>query len=103
VPTYAYRCEADGTVDLVLPMAQRNQPRECPSCGGALRRLLTSSRINLGDSRSRRLIDATKRTSDEPAVVGAIPARQPRCRAASIHALRDYRVPELSTQPLSCR
>jgi putative FmdB family regulatory protein len=73
VPTYAYRCEADGTVDLVLPMAQRNQPRECPSCGGALRRLLTSSRINLGDSRSRRLIDATKRTSDEPAVVGAIP------------------------------
>ena len=73
MPTYAYRCEADGIIELILPIAQRNQPRECPSCGQQLRRLLTSPRISLGDSRSRRLIDATKRTADEPAVVGAIP------------------------------
>ena len=88
MPTYAYRCEADGIVDVVLPIAQRNQPRDCPSCGGTMRRLLTSPRINLGDGRSRRLIDATKRTADEPAVVGAIPSTGRVSRAADPRTAR---------------
>jgi putative FmdB family regulatory protein len=41
VPTYVYGCEACGNeTDLMRPIQDRDDPADCPCCGGTLKRLI---------------------------------------------------------------
>jgi hypothetical protein len=89
VPTYSFVCDRHGEHDAVISMSALSATYPCPACDRPSRRVFHPPLLNLGDSRARRLIDATKATADEPPVVTSIPgaprrrqkvARDPRLR-----------------------
>lgn len=74
---YDYRCEAHGVTTVTMPMSSVTATSPCPECGGDARRVYTAPQIRTGNSTARTLIDATKRTASEPAVVSAPPGPRP--------------------------
>lgn len=93
MPTYSFDCREHGPHDVVLAMASVTGSHPCPACGAPSRRVFTPPRLNLGDSRARALIDATKATADAPPVVTSIPG-QPRRRQRVTHDPRFQRLPK---------
>jgi putative FmdB family regulatory protein len=73
--TYDFTCRDHGVTTIQVPMSQVSPTLPCPTCGAEARRVFSAPRLSLGDSTSRRLIEATARTAHEPAVVSALPGR----------------------------
>jgi len=63
MPVYDYSCEACGPFTVLRPMAQFQDPHDCPDCGGACgRAFLTAPRI-AGMDASLRAAHATNERS----------------------------------------
>jgi putative FmdB family regulatory protein len=73
VPTYVFRCPACGDFDAVFPMASIPARLDCRACGGGARRIFSAPHLGVGSSTAMKLLDATMRTADEPAVVESPP------------------------------
>lgn len=54
-------------------MNSRPDVIECPSCGGASRRMISSPNLGRGASTAMTLQDATRASADRPAVVAGPP------------------------------
>ncbi|MFL4908173.1 FmdB family zinc ribbon protein [Streptomyces sp. MMS24-I2-30] len=76
MPTYAFRCADCGDTDAVFPMASVPAWLDCRACGGTARRIFSAPYLGAGSSTAMKLLDATKRTASEPAVVEALPSRR---------------------------
>ncbi len=67
MPTYDYDCQACGGFDAFRPMAQRNDPADCPRCGSAASRVFaTAPRLALLASDTRVAMDTNERARHEP-------------------------------------
>ena len=52
MPTYDYACNGCGGFDALRSLAQRNEPADCPACGGASPRVFaTAPRLALMEGR----------------------------------------------------
>ncbi|MFC5993018.1 FmdB family zinc ribbon protein [Pseudonocardia hispaniensis] len=78
MPTYSYRCPEDSRFDLVRPMAEADEPAQCPHCGQPSRRVFGAPALRAMDSRLRRALDAGERSADAPEVVTSVPGRSRR-------------------------
>ena len=87
MPTYAFRCAACGDFDAVFPMASVPRQPDCQACGGAARRIFSAPHLGVGSTTATKLLDATKRTAGEPAVVDSLPVRQTSPRPVSRNPL----------------
>ncbi|WP_328799486.1 zinc ribbon domain-containing protein [Rhodococcus sp. T7] len=76
MPLYEFRCAADcGPFERSFPMADVPRSITCPGCEGDAARLVSSPRLGHGSSSAMQLLDATKRSAHEPAVVAGPPPR----------------------------
>ncbi|MDT2008483.1 zinc ribbon domain-containing protein [Rhodococcus opacus] len=76
MPLYEFRCAADcGQFERSYPMADVPRSIPCPGCDGDAARLVSSPRLGHGSSPAMNLLDSTKRSAHEPAVVAGPPAR----------------------------
>jgi putative FmdB family regulatory protein len=87
VPTYAYRCGACGDFDAVFPMASAPAQLDCRACGDTARRVFSPPHLGAGASTAMGLLDATRRTASDPAVVASPPARRSAPRPVSRNPL----------------
>lgn len=84
MPLYEFRCAAGGTFERNFPMGQVPAEVQCPDCGAEARKLLSPPRLSRMNSRAYGVIDATRRSAHEPAIVqGTLPAAG-RQRAPSV-------------------
>ena len=93
MPTYLFRCAGCGDLEARFPMASVPPDVSCPDCAGTARKVPTAPRVGRGSSTTMRLLDATARSADQPAVVGALPSRRP---TASTRDPRHARLPRPS-------
>ena len=82
MPTYAYRCDRDGPVELRRPMGEAAAVEACPVCAGEAVRVVTAPRLSLAPRARVAAIDRAERTRSEPDVVTAPPPRPGSRRAA---------------------
>ena len=73
MPNYRFRCPEHGDFDIFIPMTALTATRKCGTCERDSQRVLLCPSLNLGDQTARRLLDATKETSDHPPVVTSLP------------------------------
>lgn len=80
MPTYVFRCDECGDTEHSFAMAEKPSSLPCPTCRGIARSVVASPHLGVGNTSAHRLIDATKRTADAPAVVSRLPgtSRSPR-------------------------
>ncbi|WP_067813319.1 FmdB family zinc ribbon protein [Nocardia inohanensis] len=71
MPLYEFRCRDCGSFDRSFSMAAVPDLTECPGCAAASRRQVGGGAFVRPGSAAARLIEATRRTASEPAVVGA--------------------------------
>ncbi|MRH88092.1 zinc ribbon domain-containing protein [Nocardia sp. SYP-A9097] len=71
VPLYQFHCRDCGSFDRSFTMAAVPDTTGCPECAGSSRRQVGGGAFVRPGSATTRLIDATRRTASEPAVVGA--------------------------------
>lgn len=69
--TYTYRCDADGRVDVRLPIGTAPDTAPCPRCGGSAARVFTAPLLGFADRRRMAVIDHAESTRYEPEVVSA--------------------------------
>ncbi|CEA09187.1 Zinc ribbon domain protein [Arthrobacter saudimassiliensis] len=68
---YEYRCPDCTDFDAVFPIGEAADSVPCPTCAGPAGRRISSPFLSRSGSAAYRLIDATKRSADEPAVVSS--------------------------------
>ncbi|MFG1782615.1 FmdB family zinc ribbon protein [Rhodococcus oryzae] len=73
VPYYQFTCRSCGSFDSNYTMADVPLESACPRCANPSARSLGGAGLIRTQSAAARLIDQTKRTASEPAVVGAPP------------------------------
>lgn len=78
--TYVFRCAADGTFEVALPMGTAGRASPCPTCGEDGGRVFAAPMLGLADPRVVAAIDRTERTRHEPEVVSAPPPARGRRR-----------------------
>jgi putative FmdB family regulatory protein len=67
MPTYDYSCAACGSFDAIRPMSRRDEPADCPVCGGMSQRVFASApSLALLDSGTRNALDTNERARHEP-------------------------------------
>lgn len=67
MPTYDYACSDCGGFDALRSLADRNQPANCPDCGGASPRVFaTAPRLALLDGHTRSAMATNERARHEP-------------------------------------
>ncbi|MFD3591937.1 FmdB family zinc ribbon protein [Nocardia sp. NPDC058640] len=71
MPLYRFRCGDCGGFDQSFPMSAIPQVTDCPDCAAPSKRGFAVAGLLGTGSAAARLIEATTRTADEPAVVGA--------------------------------
>ncbi|WP_185991233.1 zinc ribbon domain-containing protein [Janibacter cremeus] len=74
VPTYEFSCADHGHFDIHASIRDIPHFALCPMCSGRSKRVFSTPRLNLGDSRARQLLDATGATADTPRVVSSPPS-----------------------------
>ena len=71
MPTYEYACEACGTFTMLRPIAQRNEPSQCPYCAGPGGPLQVSApALQLLSTNQRKAIAGNERSANAPQTVG---------------------------------
>lgn len=85
MPTYQFRCPTHGDFDAIITMKALTETRQCTRCNQESPRVYSGIYLNLGDQRARRIIDATKESSDHPPVVTSLPPRGRRSRNRITH------------------
>jgi putative FmdB family regulatory protein len=67
MPTYDYACQGCGGFDALRSLAQRNEPADCPACGGASQRVFASApRLALMKGGTRIAMETNERAQHEP-------------------------------------
>lgn len=67
MPTYDYRCSDCGGFDALRSVSQRDLPADCPDCGCASPRVMSSApRLSLMAAGTRRAIAVNERAAHEP-------------------------------------
>jgi putative FmdB family regulatory protein len=74
VPYYQFTCRSCGSFDSNYAMADVPLESPCPHCANPSARSFGGAGLIRTRSAATRLIDQTKRTASEPAVVGAPPS-----------------------------
>lgn len=69
MPIYSYRCPDCSDFDVQLPMGQTPELLPCPVCKTASSRRFTAPNLSRASGSAYRLIEATRRSAAEPAVV----------------------------------
>ncbi|MES2820724.1 MAG: zinc ribbon domain-containing protein [Pseudomonadota bacterium] len=70
MPIYEYDCAACGDFTALRPMAEREGPCGCPSCGGASQRVIRSAPgLSTLSGSQRRAIAANERSAHAPQTV----------------------------------
>jgi putative FmdB family regulatory protein len=85
---YVFRCESGcGTTKQRYSMNTRPDVIDCPNCGGAARRMISSPSLGRADKSAMTLQDATGATADRPAVVTApsAPTRRQNVTSNPLH------------------
>jgi putative FmdB family regulatory protein len=73
MPIYDYLCRSCGPFTEMRPMAQSDQPHECPGCGYDAPRAYLTAPYLAGMSAERRLAHATnERSASAPATLSAL-------------------------------
>jgi len=81
VATYEYRCAADGTFELRLPLGSAPAAAACPACGGEGRRVFSPPMLRPDLPRPLvTAMDRAERSREAPEVVTSLPPRDPRRR-----------------------
>ncbi|MCD2185863.1 FmdB family zinc ribbon protein [Actinomycetospora soli] len=75
MPLYAYRCDADGPVEVMAPMGAATPTVPCPTCGAGAVRVITAPRLGGARRDLVAAIDRAEASRTEPAVVSAPPPR----------------------------
>lgn len=78
---YEFRCPQHGAFELLLPMGAGSSQTQCPQCGAAAARQMSSPRV----ARSSRspwfnAIERAEKSRHEPEVVSSVPASGARRR-----------------------
>ena len=74
---YEYRCADCTDFDAAFPIGQAEQTLPCPTCARPASRRISSPFLSRSGSSAYKLIDSTKRSAAEPAVVSSPgPARR---------------------------
>ena len=71
MPIYEYRCADCRDFDQIFGMDAVPDEVICPTCDGRAHRRISAPNISVAGSAAFRLIDSTKRSAHEPAVVNA--------------------------------
>jgi len=67
MPTYDYACAGCGGFDAIRATHRRDEPAECPACGGAAPRVFVAApRLALLASETREAIATNERARHEP-------------------------------------
>ena len=92
--SYSYRCAGCGEFALQAPMGSAQPVTICPQCASTAKRVYLAPRISMSPADPRmRLIDATKKSADEPRVVDAIPGSGVRRPQPFTHDPRHHSLP----------
>lgn len=68
---YTYRCDADGGVEVRVPIGTAPTSVTCPRCGGPTARVFTAPMLGFADRRRVAVIDHAEASRYEPEVVSA--------------------------------
>jgi putative FmdB family regulatory protein len=73
MPVYGYECAACGPFEAMRPMAEHDQPMDCPGCGAAApRAFFTVPGLALMDAGTRTAMATNERSAHAPKVSGAV-------------------------------
>lgn len=80
MPTYVYRCRDCGDTQQSFSMKEKPDSIPCPGCSATAPSVFTPPHLGAGSTTAHKLMDATKKTAEAPAVVSHIPGstRAPR-------------------------
>lgn len=73
MPLYEFRCPKGTVLEAAYSMATVPDAVDCPDCGAAAPRRITSVRLSRAGSSAYRLLESTQRSAHEPEVVSALP------------------------------
>ncbi len=73
MPLYEFRCPEGTQFEASFSMSQAPQSLDCPTCGQASRRRISSPRLSISGTAEFKLIDSTKRSAHEPEIVSNRP------------------------------
>jgi putative FmdB family regulatory protein len=77
---YEYRCDDDGTFEVVRPLGTAPESITCAVCGSEARRVFSKPMLSFTPPALVAAIDHAEKTRDEPDVVGSLPPADARRR-----------------------
>lgn len=84
--TFQYRCPQDGDFEVSRPIGMAAPRVSCAACGADAVRIFTAPMLSLAPRAIVAAIDRSERTSEEPAVVSALPPGRGRRLPATARA-----------------
>jgi putative FmdB family regulatory protein len=75
VAIYEYRCERDGTFDVMLPIGTAPASIACPECASEAGRVFSSPMLSLAPRALVSALEHEEKTRYEPDVVTSLPRR----------------------------
>lgn len=82
--TYEYRCPDCGPFDLVRPIGTAPTDASCPACSAPSIRVFSAPALTQTPRALRSLRQAEEASADAPAVVSALPPKQPAPAAPTV-------------------
>ncbi|MGL3804470.1 FmdB family zinc ribbon protein [Paeniglutamicibacter sp. R2-26] len=73
MPLYDFRCPEGTVFESTFPMMDVPDALECPECRQPARRQMSAPRLSIANTAAYKLVDSTKRSAHEPAVVSGLP------------------------------
>lgn len=77
---YQYRCAEHGVHEIQRPMGAAPARWPCSECGADTVRVFSAPHLGLADRGRLAVVDATRRSADEPPVVATLPGSGTRRR-----------------------
>ena len=72
---YEYRCDQDGSFDVMLPLGTAPQTHACPECAGDSRRVFTSPAMKTMNRDLVRALDHEEKSQTNPDIVTSLPPK----------------------------
>lgn len=72
---YEYRCDLDGSFDVILAMGTAPASMRCPACSSQAQRVFSKPMLTFTPPALATAIDHAEKTRDEPDVVTSLPPR----------------------------